>query len=348
MSVALLAIGTAVPPHRIGQAEAAAAAERMFAERLPGYQRLRGVFATTGIEQRWAARPIDWYTSQRGWPERTAAFLDSATDLFVRASEQALARAGVGAAEVDIIVTVCSTGIATPSLEARAMRQLPFRPDVARFPLFGLGCAGGVAGLGLAASLARSRPGATVLVVAVELCTLAFRLDKLTKANIVATALFGDGAAAAVLCSGDAGRVQIGQGQQHTWPDTLAVMGWEVDPVGFGVIFDRAIPGFAVEHLPAAVDAILGRAGLTPAEIDRWICHPGGTKVLAALETALGLAPGTLDREREVLRDFGNMSAPTALFVLERLLADGLRGRNLLMALGPGFTLSCLPITADA
>ena len=283
-----------------------------------------------------------------GWPERHAAYLDGATELFIAAASRALDAAGVRADEVDAVVTISSTGIATPSLEARAAERLGFRADIERVPVFGLGCAGGVSGLSIASRLARCEPGRVVLMVAVELCTLAFRLDELTKANIVATALFGDGAAACVLRAGETGIAAIEMSGEHMWPDTLDVMGWTVDPQGFGVIFDRAIPPFAEERMAPAVTGVLGRAGLALADIDRFAFHPGGKKVVTALERAFSLGQGYLDHERAILAEYGNMSAPTALFVLERLIKDGLPARTLLTAMGPGFTASCVSLQSDA
>jgi alkylresorcinol/alkylpyrone synthase len=219
-----------------------------------------------------------------------------------------------------------------------------FRSDVMRVPVFGLGCAGGVSGLSIAARLAQARPGSNVLLVAVELCSLAVRLDELTKANVVATSLFGDGAAALILRAGDGGATTIEHCGEHLWPDTLGIMGWNVDPEGFGVIFQRTIPNFVTENLNPAVTQILERMQLTMADIDRFICHPGGARVIDALETALALHQGTLDHERQVIADCGNMSAPTVLFVLERARHQGLPPRSLLTALGPGFTASCVTL----
>jgi alkylresorcinol/alkylpyrone synthase len=166
----------------------------------------------------------------------------------------------------------------------------------------------------------------------------------LTKANIVAIALFGDGAAAGVLRAGDSGTTWIEDSGEHLWPDTLGIMGWNVDPQGFGVIFRRTIPNFVTANLRDAIMAILARMGLESSSIDRFVCHPGGTKVVQALESALRLNQGALDHERAVLADYGNMSAPTALFVLDRVLKSGLPSRSLLTALGPGFTASCVSI----
>jgi alkylresorcinol/alkylpyrone synthase len=246
--------------------------------------------------------------------------------------------------DIDTIVTVCSTGIATPSLEARVAGRMGFRSDVSRVPVFGLGCAGGVSGLSIAARLAQARPGTNVLLVAVELCSLALRLDELTKANIVATSLFGDGAAAVILRAGDGGGTRVENSGEHLWPDTLGVMGWNVDPEGFGVIFQRTIPNFVTDHFHPAVTQILAAMQLSMTDIDRFICHPGGARVITALETALALHQGTLDHERQVIADYGNMSAPTVLFVLERVRNAGLPARSLLTALGPGFTASCVAL----
>ena len=182
------------------------------------------------------------------------------------------------------------------------------------------------------------------LLVAGELCSLALRLDELTKANIVAISLFGDGAAAIILRAGDGGATQIESSGEHLWPDTLRIMGWNVDPEGFGVVFQRTIPNFVTEHLNPAMVQILAGMQLTMADIGRFICHPGGARVISALETALQLDQGTLDSERQIIADYGNMSAPTVLFVLERARAQGLPARSLLTALGPGFTASCVAL----
>jgi alkylresorcinol/alkylpyrone synthase len=340
LDVGLLSVATAVPPHVITQRDAIKGVEEVFSSQFSDFARIAAIFASAGISERRVTQPFAWYFGAHGWPERTDAYVEGALALFVEAASKALDRAGVAADAVDTVVTVSSTGIATPSLEARALRTLGFRRDVQRVPVFGLGCAGGVAGLAIGADLAMARPGGTVLVVAIELCSLAVRRDQATKANMVALALFGDGAAAAVLTSAETGGTRIVETGHHTWPDTLHIMGWKVDPLGFGVIFDQSIPAFAREQLGPSVDSILESQGLQRADIGRFVCHPGGRKVVEAIEGALDLKPGCLDHERAVLRRFGNMSAPTVLFVLERVLQAGLEERALLMSLGPGFTVS--------
>jgi alkylresorcinol/alkylpyrone synthase len=344
--VGLIGLATARAPYDLPQDLVAATAREVFGPRVPQFERLEPVFRTTGIRARQAVMPLDWYLEPRGWPERGEAYLAAGVELFAAAAEAALADAGLTGAEVDVVVTVSSTGIAAPSLEARAMARLGFRPDAARVPVFGLGCAGGASGLALAARLARAEPGCVVLLVCVELCTLAFRLDEPSKADIVATALFGDGAAACVVRAGGGGFAQVEGAAEHTWPDTLDIMGWRVDPNGLGVIFAQAIPSFAQRCLRPAMDAMLARQGLAVADVDRFICHPGGTKVIEALEAALELGQGRLDHEREVLAEHGNMSAPTVLHVLDRARRQGLPRRSVVTALGPGFTASTVTLAA--
>ena len=242
-TAALVSLATSVPPHTFLQKDVLAAAWDIFGSRFPDYDRFASIFANTGIVKRHGVKPFEWYLEPRGWPERTAAFLEGAEALYVEVANKALANAGLAATDIDTVVTVCSTGIATPSLEARVATRMGFRSDIERVPVFGLGCAGGVSGLAVASRLAEARPGINVLMVAVEVCTVAFRSDQLTKANIVASALFGDGAAACVVRAGEKGIARVEGSGQHMWPDTLDIMGWAVDPQGFGVIFDRAANG---------------------------------------------------------------------------------------------------------
>jgi len=348
MAVTLLSVATTTPPHTLSQAAALAAARDLLAGQFSDFDRLSAVYANAGIAFRQLARPVEWYLRPRDFTERTAVYLDVALDLFVKAAEAALAEAGLDAEDIDAIVTVSSTGIATPSLDARAMGRMGFRTDVARVPVFGLGCAGGVSGLALAAKLARATPGATVLFVTVELCSLALRTEGVGKADIVSTALFGDGAAACVVRVGDEGFAEITGSAEKTWPDTLDIMGWQMEPNGLGVVLNRGIPAFARRHMAQAMMQMLEPQDLQIGDIDRFICHPGGAKVVDAMESALALDQGSLDHEREVLRLHGNMSAPTALFVLDRVRAQGMPPLSILTALGPGFTVSTVTLKQAA
>jgi alkylresorcinol/alkylpyrone synthase len=337
----LLSLATALPDNVIEQPQAAKMARAFFGERLAGYDALARVFASTGIERRYSVEPLDWFGEPHAWPDRTASYLAGASRLFSDAVHKALAAAQLDANQIDAVVTVSSTGIATPSLEARVLPQLGFRADVRRIPIFGLGCAGGVSGLATAARLAASEPGTTVLLVTIELCTLAFRLDRATKADLVSAALFGDGAAAAIFRCGDGPAIgRIGGATEHLWAETTDIMGWSTDEAGLGVILSRSLPDFVAQNYKNVFEQAMIQLGLDKSAIDRVVCHPGGTKVLEAVEAALDLPAGALTVERSVMRDCGNMSSPTVLFVLERTLAQGFAGTAVLAALGPGFTAS--------
>jgi alkylresorcinol/alkylpyrone synthase len=342
--VTLLSLATAVPPHRISQAEAKAIGRDLFSGRKALYDRLSGVFDNAGIDGRNLVAPLDWYAGDHGWQSRNDLYLRAAELLFEDAALKAIAKAGLQPRDIDGIVFVSTTGIATPSLEARVGPRLGFRSDVRRVPIFGLGCAGGVSGLATAARLAAAEPGTRWLFVCVETCSISIRLDTDDPAALVATALFGDGAAAAIVSTEGSGPATIAAAGERLWPDTLGIMGWRVEDPGLAVVFDRAIPPFVTAELAGAIDGILGDIGLTRSDIDRLCSHPGGAKVITAIEEALALPDGALDLEREVLHDHGNMSAPTVLFVADRLIERGLPKRTLMTAFGPGFTCAALTL----
>jgi alkylresorcinol/alkylpyrone synthase len=342
----LLSLATAVPQYVVEQSEAKVRAREAFGGNKALFDRLSGVFDNAGIARRHIVAPQDWYMHGHGWHDRNAVYLEAAEKLFIDAATAAIEKAGLRPDEIDGVVTVSTTGIATPSLEARAFTRVGFRPDVRRVPVFGLGCAGGVNGLALASRLALADPGSLWLFVTVETCSISIRLDSDDPAAVVATALFGDGAAAAVVTSGLHSLARITGSVEKIWPDTLRIMGWDVDDPGLSVVFDRAIPPFIEENLADAADEMCAKLGVTRDEIDRFCCHPGGVKVIDAIETALHLNQGELNLEREVLRDYGNMSAPTVLFVLERLLERGLPEKVMMTAFGPGFTCAGMLLEA--
>lgn len=333
------AISTAVPPHALDQNDVVRRVQLVLGPRSNEIVRLLPMFGNAGIERRYSCVPMEWYETLHDWPERNRIYLDSAIDLLAQATQSVLQQAGRDPEEIDAIVAVSTTGIATPSLDALLMERMGLRRTIARLPIFGLGCGGGTIGLARAATMARSRPGSLVLLLVVELCALCFRRDDFSKANIVATALFGDGAAAALLSSEAQGPAVVGEGE-YTWPESLDIMGWDVTPEGLKAIFSRDIPDLITNELHEVAVAFLADRGLTLRDVDRFICHPGGAKVLDALESAYELSPGTLTESRDVLRDYGNMSAATVMFVLERALNNGAShwNRALVSALGPGFT----------
>jgi alkylresorcinol/alkylpyrone synthase len=346
----LLALATAVPPYRLGQPEVADRARRLFADTTGTMiDRLLPVFANAGIEQRFSCVPIDWYEKEHGWVDRNAIYVDSAVGLLEEAALAALEKADLAPQDIDAVVTVSTTGIATPSLDAVLIGRMGMRPDVRRLPVFGLGCAGGVIGLARAADQARAQPRSRVLLLVVELCALCFRRDDSSTSNVVATALFGDGAAAAIVsCAapGDSALPAIGAAGEHLFPDSLEVMGWQVAEDGLKALFSRDIPTLVRAEMGGLVRQFLAAQGMTLSDVAQFVCHPGGAKVIAALEETFGLASGALDSARGVLREYGNMSAASVLFVLDRALRAGAAGRMLMTSLGPGFTAAYLLLDA--
>jgi len=337
MTPRLASVAVALPPFEIRQRDIVAVAETIFAGRAEAFERMRPIYANAGIETRYSCVPVSWYARPHGWRERHDLFIESALDLLHRAAEDCLARARIKAEQVDGIVVVSTTGMAAPSLDARMMERMDFRRDLQRLPIFGLGCAGGVLGLSRTAALARANADQYWLFLVVELCGITFRSGDQSNSNIVATALFGDGAAAALVsCKAD-GPAFTAWGE-YTWPRSLDVMGWKIENDGFGVLFSRDIPFMVRSQFGDAARGFLAANGLSIEDISLFVMHPGGIKVIAALSEALDIPVQAMEGSRAVLRDFGNMSAATIMFVLERALARNDAGRMLLAALGPGFS----------
>jgi len=339
--VHLLSLATAVPERTVAQDAVEETAGALFVNGARDmFERLRPVYRNTGIAERRLAAPLDWYLAGHGWRERNRVFVEQGLVLVEEVALKCLDRAGLTPDALDAVILVSTTGLATPSLDALLAERMGLRRDLVRLPVFGLGCAGGALGLARGAALARAMPGKRILLVCVELCSLTFRMGELSKTNLIATALFGDGAAGAILSTepGDGLPAIIGAAE-HTWRDSLDIMGWRIEEDSFAVTLSRDLPAFVRANLRPALDGALEAQGLDLADFDGIVCHPGGAKVLEALEASLSQPAGSLDIERDVLRAYGNMSSPTVLFVLERAVKERLRGgRSLLSALGPGFS----------
>jgi len=331
------AVATAVPEFVLHQTDVVARAAEIFAPEVPDFDRFAPVYANAGVATRYSCVPIEWYGQPHSFTERNDLYIEHAMGLLERVAGDLLDQAKLTVTDIDALVVVSTTGMATPSLDALLIERMAFRRDTERLPVFGLGCAGGVSGPARAAQMALSRPGARVMLLVVELCGLTFQANDTSKSNIISAALFGDGAAGALVECGGEGPA-IADRAEHTWPDSLDVMGWSFGENGLGVLLSRDVPGFVRDRLPEPVAAFLERNEMTMSDVDRHICHPGGAKVLDALEEVFGLAPGELAVSRAVMRDYGNMSAATALFVLKDTLVEAPTGRLLMSAMGPGFT----------
>ena len=319
-------------------------AVRVFGHKRELMNRMVKSYGNAGVNKRYSCVPLDWYATDHGWPERMALFEQHALALLTEAGSKAIAASGLMSADIAATVTVSSTGISTPSLDSLLQGPLGLKPNTQRLPIFGLGCAGGVIGLSRAAALARAMPGKAVLFLCTELCGLTFRRSDDSKANIIGTTIFGDGAAALVLradsgtSNGGPSLAAIEAWGEHTWPKSRDVMGWSVEDNGLGVIFSRHIPTLVRDEMRVVSDGFLQGLGLTMSDIDGLVVHPGGEKVVSALEEAYDLKAGSLTDARAVLAERGNMSAVTVLAVLEKALARGAKGRHLMTALGPGFS----------
>ncbi len=335
-------IGTAVPEYKLDQSLVQEFARQFFADRIPGLDRLLPPFLNSGIDTRYFVAPPEWYLEPHDLGERSAMYVKAATELSMRAAKEALGRAELEPTDIDVILYVNTTGLATPSIDARLMNRLGMRRDVRRLPIWGLGCAGGAAGLSHAHHLALGDPSSRILLVATELCGLTFMPDDPSKSNLVATALFADGSAAAVVTGDEVAGMglEILGTQSRFYPDSLDVMGWTVLQQGLQVVFAQRIPDIVKESAAEDLGEFLEEHGLNLGDIGAFLFHPGGAKVIEAYEDALNLRDGDMDWSRGVLREFGNMSSTTVLFVVEQYLSArgvGRGGYGLISALGPGF-----------
>jgi alkylresorcinol/alkylpyrone synthase len=328
----LLSIGTAVPPHKISQDEVMAVLERARGKALR--PRMEQILRNSGIAQRYLAMAPDYYLGERSWAERSQLYAKASAALFESAAKAALDYSGLVPGDIGQIVFISTTGTMTPSLPSRMLDKMGFGRDVRTVPVFGYGCAGGVVGLSLAADLFRAVPDKPVLLVCLELCSMAYDHAQMEKKDMVALALFADGCAAAVIGAGEG--PELSTFAQHVWPDSIDMMGWDIGDTGFDLVLARDIPAFVARDFAPVADAFLSAQGLNKAETAEPACHPGGGRVVDALGDYFG---NDLGHTRQVLHDYGNMSSPTVLFVLKALLDAGqLAGPTLLTALGPGFT----------
>lgn len=355
--VGVLAVATASPEHLTRQADAKQFARTFFAERAPeladgadganapddaALERLLAAYDNTGVETRWLGRPLEWLTQRRTLPRKNAAYVEQALLLSQRCASAAIEQSGVALSDFGAIVFASSTGISTPSLDARLVQTLGLPRDIARVPLWGLGCAGGGAGLARARALATGL-GKPVLLIACELCSLTFVHGDRRSANVIAVALFGDGAAAAVVAPEPWWQPERGPellaNFSRLLDDSEALMGWDLEDEGLRVRFSPAIPDVVLDLGVQLFDDAAALIDRRAADFRHLLFHPGGRRVLDAYEKVLSLDSTRLRHSRAVLREHGNMSSPTVLFVLERFLADTPASGEpgLLLSLGPGF-----------
>ncbi|WP_203247017.1 type III polyketide synthase [Sporosarcina beigongshangi] len=346
----ILSVSTVKPPHRVHQEQATELTRSLFSEKYQDIERLLKVFQNGDIETRNVCMPLEWYGSSHDFEERNQLYIQHAVDFGVQAVKSCLQGDGmlnvsIEPSMIDAIFFISSSGIATPSIEARIMNRLAFRNDTKRIPIWGLGCAGGAAGISRAHEYCLAFPDANVLVLSVELCSLTFQKDDYSKSNLVGVSLFSDGVACALIV-GDRSLVKVKKAMptvianaSKLLPDSENVMGWDVKNNGLYVVFSKSIPAIITHWLGPFVHEFLENQGLTKEDITHFIAHPGGKKVLEAYEQALAFDSTKTVISRQVLRENGNMSSPTILYVLEQFMEQEtvVGDYGLMAALGPGF-----------
>jgi len=336
-------VGTALPPHYADQETLIAAFRTHWAKEHFHIERIEELHRSVQVGGRHLAVPIDDYPGLADLRARNDAWVRVSTEVGEQAVRKALDRAGLRPRDVDHLFFVTVTGIATPSIDARLMNRLGLRPDVKRTPIFGLGCVAGAAGTARASDVLRAFPGEVAVLLSVELCSLTLQREDLSIANIIASGLFGDGAAALVLSGAERphpGAPTILATRSVFYPDSERVMGWDVVNGGFKVVLSAKVPEVVRAHVQQDVGDFLAAHGLSTRDIRHWIAHTGGPKVLEAFESTLQLPPGALDRSWKSLREVGNLSSASVLFVLDSLLSSGEArpgDHGLLIAMGPGF-----------
>lgn len=342
----IAAVGKALPPHYYDQDQLLAALRERWGDRHYNLGRLETLHKNVLVGGRHLALPIEEYDRLATFGDANDAWIRVAQEVGEAAVRDGLAAAGLTTGDVSALFFVTVTGVATPSIDARLMNRLGLRPDVKRNPIFGLGCVAGAAGIARAADYVKAYPDQVAVLLSVELCSLTLQREDLSIPNLIASGLFGDGAAAVIVAGAERedGAEPAGPRVAATrsifYPDSERVMGWDISERGFKIVLDASVPEVARDFLRADVDAFLADQGLERSDIVSWVAHPGGPKVLEAMAEALELPPGALDVTWRSLREVGNLSSTSVLLVLRDTMMQhrpppGSLG--LLMAMGPGF-----------
>ncbi|MEC1179427.1 3-oxoacyl-[acyl-carrier-protein] synthase III C-terminal domain-containing protein [Metasolibacillus meyeri] len=346
----ICSISTYQAPYTLTQQDAQQLTKELFQQQMPRLERLLKVFDNGGIATRQLCVSPEWHRTPHSFAERNQLYVELATQYSIEVIQQCLKNqeflvSPIAPSDIDAIIFVSTTGLATPSVDARVMNNLPFSDRLRRIPLWGLGCAGGAAGISRAFDFCQAYPTAKVLVVCVELCSLTFQTEDVRKSNIVGASLFADGAAAVLIC-GDKANIELQCNMPYIihsasklLPNSEQVMGWDVQNSGLHVIFQKSIPAIIHSWLPSFITEFLEEQYLTERDVAHFIAHPGGKKVLEAYQQALCLTNEQTTIAQKVLQQYGNMSSPTVLYVLEQFMLQNKESNEfgMLVALGPGF-----------
>jgi alkylresorcinol/alkylpyrone synthase len=346
MVTRIAAVGSALGAHCYPQAQITAAFGAIVVPEPDRRGLLERLHAAAGVRTRHLALPLEDYATLDGFTAANDAFLRVGVGLGERAVREALELAGLEASDVDVIMSVTVTGVAAPSIDARLVALLGLREDVRRLPIFGLGCVAGAAGIARLHDYLVGHPDDVAVLLSVELCSLTVQKDDSSTPNLVASGLFGDGAAAVVLVGerraaamGVAGPTVVAT-RSRFYPDTERVMGWDIGGSGFRIVLAASVADVVEAHLGQDVKEFLTDCGVDHTDIEHWVAHPGGPKVLDAMQRALHLPEGALALTWESLRDIGNLSSGSVLHVLRDTMAVhpvGTGVPSMLLAMGPGF-----------
>ena len=335
-------VASAFPRQYYSQHQIAEALQRHWDKGLGNPKVLERLLTRVGVDGRYLALPIHAYDDLTTWGKSNNAWIDVAEDLAEQSICRALTRAGLCEADLDAVFFVSVTGVASPSIDARLMNRMNFRPDIKRNPIFGLGCVAGAAGIARASDYVRAFPDQCAVLVSVELCSLTWQRNDLSVANLIAAGLFGDGSAA-VIVTGSERQVpgpQVVATRSSFYRGTEEVMGWNISEEGFKIVLSPGVPDMVRKHLARDVDAFLADYDLDRSDIDSWIMHTGGPKVLEATAETLELPEGSLDVSWQCLRRVGNLSSASVLLVLEEFMnrrRPPAGSYSILAAMGPGF-----------
>ena len=342
-------VSTVVPNHSFTQEFAIEAAKRWLSsggEPELSVSRTMEVFENAGVENRYSVTPVDYILRDKDFPERNTLYSKYSRLLGERALKEVFEKTGVKPYEIDLFISVSCTGFMIPALDAFLMNRFPFRNSVRRLPVTELGCAAGVSSLIYAADYIRAYPGAKVLILSIELCTLNMQPTDKSADHIVSTAIFGDGAAAAIITGGeDAHGLHILRTENRFYPGTLEFMGYDVEKTGFHIFLSPRISKFIENNIAEEMERMLGHSGLTIADIGNWLFHPGGSRILKSIEKGLGLDPSKLWVSTGVLRDYGNLSSATIFFIIDSFMRDEFKesgSHQVIAAVGPGFGLDAI------
>jgi alkylresorcinol/alkylpyrone synthase len=342
VGISISAVGRAFPENYYDQETLIAAFKKHWSDRHFNLNRLEDLHRHVLVGGRHLALPLEAYEKLESFTESNRAYIEVSKELGARAIRDALETAGLEPADIDHLFFVTTTGIATPSIDASLINRLKLRSDVKRTPIFGLGCLGGTAGIARAADYLRAFPDHVAVVLSIELCSLTLQREDFSIPNIIASGLFGDGAAAAVLAGGnkklDGPRILANR--SFFYPDTEYVMGWDITSEGFGVVLSADVPKVVHENIGANVRQFLADCGLEKEQITSYVCHPGGPKVLQAFQDALDLPREALAFTWDSLQREGNLSSASVLMVLRDTMQNAPPPKGsygLMLAMGPGF-----------